>query len=455
MPDQPSILIVDDDPLVLESLKEYFSDQDYDINTTPELDEAVNILEESHYEVLLADVKLQDGNGFDLLEHVNKHNLATAVIMFTGYGCIEDAVQAIKMGAFDYLTKPISDEEVNLCVERALQHQKLLEENNQLRRQLNMSFQLENFVCQDDKMEQILDKVKVIAGTDSTVLLTGESGTGKTMVARAIHNNSPRAGEPFVEVNCGALPDTLLESELFGHVKGAFSGAVSNKTGKFEAADKGTVFLDEISVASQELQMKLLRVLESFKFEPVGSNDTREVDIRLILATNQDLQELVNKGDFREDLFYRINVMDIHLPPLRERPGDILPLARHFIKKHGVRATHNIQGISEKAARMLTSHHWPGNVRELENTIEKAVLLCSNERLEVEDLDMNVSDSGGGLLPSHDDMSLHEALKHVERKIILRTLDECNGNKKQTAKCLDINRTTLYNKLHEHELMES
>ena len=455
MPDQPRILIVDDDPLVLESLKEYFSDQNYTIKTTAKLDEAVDILDQTQYEVLLADVKLQDGNGFDLLEHVNQHNLATSVIMFTGYGCIEDAVQAIKMGAFDYLTKPISDEEVNLCVERALQHQKLLEENNQLRRQLNMSFQLDNFVCQDKKMKQVLDMVNGIAGTDSTVLLTGESGTGKTMVARAIHNNSPRSDEPFVEVNCGALPDTLLESELFGHVKGAFSGAVSNKTGKFEAADKGTVFLDEISVASQQLQMKLLRVLESFKFEPVGSNKTREVDVRLILATNQNLKEQVNKGEFREDLYYRINVMDIHLPPLRERTDDILPLARHFIKKHSARATHAIQGISEEAARMLTSYHWPGNVRELENTIEKAVLLCKNERLEAEDLDMNISETEADLLPAEEDLSLKEALKQVERKIILRTLDECDGNKKQAAERLDINRTTLYNKLHEHEIMES
>ena len=235
------------------------------------------------------------------------------------------------MGAFDYVTKPISDEEVKLSVERALQQQSLLEENRDLRQQLNMSYHLDNMVCRDPMMQRTLEMIRVVAGTDTTVLITGESGTGKTLAARAIHTHSQRAGFPFVEVGCGTLPDTLLESELFGHAKGSFSGAIANKRGKFEAANKGTIFLDEISIASPSLQMKLLRVLESFKFEPVGSNVTQEVNVRLILASNQDLADLVREGKFREDLYYRVNVMNVFLPPLRERREDIAPLANHFI----------------------------------------------------------------------------------------------------------------------------
>lgn len=455
MAEQTRVLVLDDEPIVLDSLREYLEIENHQVSTAQTLDEAVELLKNSKFQVALADVRLSQANGFDLLRYVNDNNLSTAVIMFTGYGTIEDAVRAIKMGAFDYVTKPISDEEVNLTVERALQHQRLLEENNRLRRQLNMSFQLDNFVCQDAKMERVLDMIRIIAGTDSTALITGESGTGKTLVARAIHMNSPRAGKPFLEVNCGALPDTLLESELFGHVKGAFSGAISSKRGKFEAADKGTIFLDEVSLASPSLQMKLLRVLESLEFEPVGSNDTRTVDVRIILATNRDLSELVKKGEFREDLYYRINVMDIHLPPLRERPADILPLAQHFIDKYQSRATRPVNGISEEAMHVLTGYSWPGNVRELENAIEKAVVLCREPYILPEDLDIDPDSTDGNPLAGDEILPLKEAMKKVERRFVRRALDACGGNRKETAELLDINRTTLYNKLHEHDLMDA
>lgn len=449
------LLVLDDDPIVLESLSEHLRMEGYEVSTANRLKQAKQMLNNYAYPVVLADVRLPEGDAFDLLDHINENNMPTSVIMFTGYGTISDAVRAIKEGAFDYVTKPLSDEDVNLAIERALKHQQLLEENNRLRRQLNMSFKMDNFVCHDEKMRRVLDMVKVIAGTGSTVLITGESGTGKTLVARAIHSNSPRSKGRFIEVNCGALPETLLESELFGHVKGAFSGATTNKHGKFEAADKGTIFLDEVSLASPSLQMKLLRVLESFEFEPVGSNDTRKVDVRIILATNKDLGELVEKGDFREDLYYRVNVMDIHLPPLRERPGDILPLARHFIEKHQSRATREIEGISEDAMRMLTSYDWPGNVRQLENAIEKAVVLCQGPYITPEDLDIQ-SKQSEDLLPQGDEiLPLKEAMKKVERKLILESLEKCDGNRKEAAKLLQINRTTLYNKLHEHDLMDA
>lgn len=454
MGEQTRVLVLDDEPIVLESLREYLEMENHQVSTAQTLEEAVELLKNGKFQVAVADVRLSQGNGFDLLRYVDDNNLSTAVIMFTGYGTIEDAVRAIKMGAFDYVTKPISDEEVNLTVERALQHQRLLEENNRLRRQLNMSFQLDNFVCQDAKMQRVLDMIRIIAGTDSTALITGESGTGKTLVARAIHMNSPRAGKPFVEVNCGALPDTLLESELFGHVKGAFSGAISSKRGKFEAADEGTVFLDEISLASPSFQMKLLRVLESFEFEPVGSNDTRKVDVRIILATNRDLGELVKKGDFREDLYYRINVMDIHLPPLRERPADILPLAQHFINKYQSRSTHPVKGISEEAMRLLSNHSWQGNVRELENAIEKAVILCREPYIMPEDLDFDPDRREEDPLAGDEILPLKEAMKKVEGRLVRQALGACDGNRKETAELLDINRTTLYNKLHEHDLMD-
>ena len=374
--DKIPVLVLEDDPIVLRSLTEFLGVEGYYVRSAQTLVEDMEFLERERFRVVMTDVRLPEGSGFDLLHRIRALSLSTAVIMLTGYGSIQDAVRAIKMGAFDYVTKPISDDEVNLTIERALQQQELLEENYRLREQLNMSYHLDNMVCRDPTMQRVMDMIKVVSGTDATILIAGESGTGKTMAARAIHTHSRRAGKPFVEVSCGSLPDTLLESELFGHVKGAFSGAVANKRGKFEVAHTGTIFLDEISNASPSLQMKLLRVLESFKFEPVGSNSTREVNVRVILATNKDLGELVKEQTFREDLYYRINVMNICLPPLRERPEDISPLAQHFVQKYRGEAIHPVDGISDDSMRILSDYDWPGNVRELENTVQRAVVLC-------------------------------------------------------------------------------
>lgn len=446
------LLILDDDPLVLKSLSEYLRLEGYDVTSADTLQSAKDHLQRDQFRVTLTDVRLPEGSGFDLLQHIKSSNLSTAVIMMTGYGSIEDAVRAIKMGAFDYVTKPLSDDEVKISIERALQQQSLLEENRRLRQELSMSFQLNNMICCDPKMKRMLDTVQVIAGTDTTVMMTGESGTGKTLAARAIHANSARAEYPFVEVSCGTLPDTLLESELFGHVRGSFSGAVANKRGKFEAAHKGTLFLDEISIASPSLQMKLLRVLESFKFEPVGSNETKEVDVRLILASNQDLSDLVKKGTFREDLFYRVNVMNIALPPLRERRADIPLLASHFLQKYRNEAIHDVEGISDQTMRILTQHDWPGNVRELENVIRRAVVLCRSKYIEPDDLPPKLNPAENEVMAEGDAAPLKDAMRQWERHLILEGLKRTSGNRKEAAKQLGINRTTLYNKMREYDI---
>ena len=448
------VLVLDDDPIVLGSLTEYLRVEGYDVTGVETLREGMALLERNTFRVVMTDVRLPEGSGFDLLKHVKALNLSAGVIMLTGYGTIQDAVRAIKMGAFDYVTKPISDEEVRLAIERALQQQALLEENRQLRHQLNMSYHLENIVCRDPKMKRVLDMVKVVASTDTTGLITGESGTGKTLIARAVHANSPRAAKSFIEVSCGALPDTLLESELFGHVKGSFSGAIANKHGKFEAAHNGTIFLDEISIGSPSLQMKLLRVLESFKFEPVGSNDTRKVNVRVILATNQNLGELVKKGEFREDLYYRINVINIYLPPLRDRPEDIPPLIRHFLEKYRNEALHPVDGISDEAMRILTDYGWPGNVRELENVIQRATVLCRSPHIMPEDLPPKLAPREEPLLPEGKVLPLKEAMSRWERRLIIEGLKSAGGNRKATAQRLGINRTTLYNKMREYEITE-
>ncbi len=450
-----SLMVLDDDPIVLKSLSEYLRLEGYHVSSASTLDEALELMKQRPFRVILTDVRLPEGSGFDVLEQVKAMNLATAVILLTGYGTIEDAVRAIKMGAFDYVTKPIADEEVKLAIERAVQQQELLEENQRLRQQLNMSYHLENMVCRDQAMRRVLDTIKVVAGTDTTVLITGESGTGKTLAARAIHSNSSRADKPFVEVSCGTLPDTLLESELFGHIKGSFSGAIANKRGKFMAADQGTLFLDEISIASPSLQMKLLRVLESFKFEPVGSNETHEVDVRLILATNQELGTLVKQNEFREDLYYRINVMNIFLPPLRDRREDIAPLAMHFLNKYRPEALHVVDGISDEAMRILSEYDYPGNVRELENILRRAMVLCRNSYIMPEDLPIKKPEVERPVVSDREVLPLKEAMRKWERQLLIEGLHATGGNRKETAKRLGINRTTLYNKMRDHEITEA
>ena len=442
------ILVVDDDEFVLGSLSEFLRLEGYAVATARNYAEAMVQLAASEFQVVVADVAMPEVDGLELLKTVRNRYPETAVIMVTGYGSIESAVEAIKRGAFDYMTKPIRDEKVKLVVSRALQQQALTAENRSLRRQLAERYSIENVIGRDYKMLKVFDLIEAVADTPTTVLLTGESGTGKSMIARAVHQRSNRRDKPFVEVACGALPETLLESELFGHVRGSFTGAVGDKAGKFKQADGGTIFLDEISTATPALQVKLLRVLQDFEFEPVGGSKTQRADVRCILASNQDLGEAVRRGAFRQDLYYRVNVVTIDLPPLRERLGDIPVLAEHFLRRHCERTGRRVLGFQPDAIRRLQMFDWPGNVRQLENVIERAVILTKNAYLTVDDLPEEIralasaNGNGNGLV-----VPLKRALQMPEKEIILRALRVHQGSRQATAESLGINRTTLYKKM--------
>src|SRR5687768_13280213 len=360
-PHKPRLLILDEDRIILQSLAQFLRREGYEVKTSDNPDGAMNHLDAGQTELLLADVNMPGVQASDFLRDVRRRFPHVVVIVITGYGSIEGAVEATKMGAFDYLTKPIVDDEIRVVVEKAVRQQSLLFENQTLKQQLDLRFGLENIVGHDYKMLKIFDLVGAVADSRTTALMTGESGTGKSLLARAIHHRSPRRDKPFVEVSCGALPETLLESELFGHVKGAFTGAIADKQGRFMAADGGTIFLDEINSASPAFQVKLLRVLQERTFEPVGSSESRTVDVRVVLATNVDLAQLVTEKTFRQDLYYRVNVLNVRLPPLRERPGDITLLATHFLRRFCKEAGREIIGFSDTAMAALHRYAWPGN----------------------------------------------------------------------------------------------
>jgi len=451
------LLVVDDDSLIRRSLSLVLRREGYAVDEAASGEDALRALEGDGIDLVITDFNMPVVDGMQLLREIHARRPELPVILVTGYGTVEQAVEAMKSGAYDYVSKPIIDDEMKMVIRRALEERTLRDENSQLRKRLDMRFGYDAIVGRDHRMQRIYDTIESVAPTKATVLVTGESGTGKTLIARALHHNSTRRDEAFVEVNCGALPETLLESELFGHKRGAFTGAHADKQGKFAAANRGTIFLDEITNASPLLQMKLLRILQDKEFEPVGGNETQRVDVRVVLATNLDLAKEVEKGNFRRDLYYRINVVAITMPPLRERVSDIPLLAEHFLGSFSKENGKRIGALAPETVDLLLRYGWPGNVRELENCVERAVVLTRNATIQPEDLPPTLRQEAseappplesGGIVP------LKQALEDPERRIIENALRLNGGNRQETAKALDINRTTLFNKMRKYDLLE-
>jgi DNA-binding NtrC family response regulator len=450
------ILVVDDDSLIRKSLFETLSFEGYEVITASDGAEALVKMEQEPVNVAITDIKMPNMDGLQFLKEVKAKYPDTSVILVTGYGSIETAVDAMRMGAADYVTKPILDSEIKITIRKIFDRQKLVKENEDLRKQLTLRYQFHNLVGQDHKMQQIYDIIETIAESDVTILIRGESGTGKRLIAKAIHFNSLRKDKPFIEVSCGALPASLLESELFGHIRGAFTTAIRDRMGRFELANGGTILLDDIDCFTTDLQVKLLRVLQEREFERVGSTKTLKADVRIIAATNRDLEEAIRKKAFREDLYYRVNVVSIEIPPLRDRVKDIPILCEHFLSKSCESTGKRIRKINEKAMELMMKYPWPGNVRELENAIERAVILAKTNEMMPEDLPeplMAMKETVKfQIRPGNG--SLKEALKIPEKQVILNALAQNNWNRKKVAQMLEINRTTLYNKMKEYGLMK-
>ena len=446
------ILIVDDEGRNREFLKEFLEVEGFDVETAKDGREAIEILEKMDFDLVLTDLRMPRADGLAVLEGLRRINPQTVAIVFTGFGSIDTAVKAVKLGAYDYITKPLKMEEITLVIQRALEHRKLSLENEMLRRQLKRKYKFDNIVGDSEGMQAVFRLVEKIANTDSTVLIYGESGTGKELIARAIHFNSDRRERPLIPVNCGAIPEELLESELFGHEQGAFTGATRTRIGRFELGNGGSIFLDEIGDMSPALQVKILRVLQEHEFERVGGMKTIKVDIRVIAATNKDLERNVADGKFREDLFYRLNVIPIQLPPLRERPTDLPLLVNHFVQMYNAKNSHNISGASGEVMELLTSYEWPGNVRELENMIERIVILKGEGIIEPDDLSDKILASDSRTLHPRiripeNGISFNTAVTEFERELILQALNRTNWVKNKAAKLLNLNRTTLVEKM--------
>lgn len=442
-PMKKRILIVDDSGTTLEVLQRNLTAAGYRVFTAPGVAEAVKILEGAVLDLVITDLKMPKVSGLDLVRHVRENFKDTEVMMITGYPSIEGAVNAIKTGAEEFLAKPFTDEELFSAVQRALDKLKLRRSGQMTAGHVVPAHK--GFIGDSKAMQDVFVAIGKVASTSATVLITGESGTGKELAARAIHYGGPRSSAPFVPVNCGGIPEALLESELFGHVKGAFTGADESRAGFFHAADGGTIFLDEVSDMSLAMQVKLLRVLQDKEVCMVGSSRSRKVDVRILAATNRDLQGLVRKGLFREDLFYRLNVITIFIPPLRERGDDILLLARHFVTKFAAESGQSPLRFSDKALQSLSSYNWPGNVRELENVIQRLVVMTDGDVIEVPDLPTLMRFS------ALRELGLKRTLAEVEAEYISNVLSSVDGNKTLAAQILRINRKTLREKLRKIE----
>jgi two-component system response regulator AtoC len=437
------ILVVDDETIVRESLRDWLADAGYEVFTAEDGRRALEVLEKEKPGIMIADLVMPGMDGIELMKRAKGQQPKIEVIIITAYASIPTAITAMKEGAYDYIEKPFCPEKAELLVQKLAEHQRLVEENLSLRQKLEDRYRFENIIAKSSKMQRVIEIIKVVAKSNATVLITGESGTGKELVARAIHSQSHRRNKPFVAVSCAALPESLLESELFGHEKGSFTGAYAQKKGKFEFANGGTLFLDEVGEMSANIQVHLLRVLEEKEFTRVGGNEPIKVDVRVVSATNKDLRKAIERQEFREDLYYRLNVVNIELPPLRERKEDVPLLAEHFLHKFAAENQKEITGFSPEAIELVLDYDWPGNVRELENAIERAVILAKDSIITVDSLPQE------NLSPAFS-AGPKESLKEVEKGHIQNVLRETGENYSEAARILGISRMTLYNKAKEY-----
>lgn len=452
-----SILVVDDNPAIIKLMAKILKANDYEVSTAVGGESGIKKLEKNDYDLVFTDLMMPDISGMEVLEHVISKSPKTMCIILTAHGTIKSSVDAIKKGAFDYITKPVSPSELLVVVEKALKFKNLEEENIRLKKELRGKYNYTNLVGTSKAIKKIYDLIEKVADTDGTVLITGASGTGKELIARAIHYTSNRSEKPMVVVSCGAIPEALLESELFGHEKGAFTGAFKRRIGRFEMATGGTIFLDEIGETSPALQVKLLRVLQEQKFERVGGTKTIHVDLRIIAATNKNLTTAINNETFREDLYYRLNVIPIKVPSLKKRKSDIPLLLDFFLKKFQRGKEKRVTGFLPVAMDAMIVHDWPGNVRELENVVKRLTILCENQVVSFDDLPETIQEKRRSVQSSdqvimEQDLNFHEAVKDYEKKIILEALEKSNWVKSKAAKLLNINRTTLVAKIKKQNI---
>lgn len=446
------ILVVDDEIDARELMQELFESKGYLSDTAKHGLDALNKIRESEPDIVISDIRMPEMDGMQLLEILSKNYSHIPVMMVTAHGTIETAVEAMKMGAKDYILKPLSLDEILIKVENIAQMRNLVRENEYLRKKLESRFDFKNIIGKSEKITTLFKMIRDIAPTNTTVLIQGENGTGKELIANAIHFNSPNVKKPFIKLNCGVLAESLLESELFGHVKGAFTGAIKDKIGRFEMANGGTLFMDEIGDITPNMQVKLLRVLQEGEFERVGGIETLKVDVRIVAATNKNLEEEIKQNKFRQDLYYRLNVIPIHVPALRERQDDIKLLVEHFLAKFNAIYNKNISPLNEKIMQVLEGYEWPGNIRELENVIERAVVLNKSNKLVLDDFPEKIYGRQKTTVEFSEEDGLTQAVNEYERALLISELKKNNGNKLQTASKLKINRGTFMSKLKKYNI---
>ena len=451
--DNIPILVVDDEENLRHMLQVLLSRQGYQVDLATNGEEALKMALSTEYDFILSDIKMPVMDGAEFLKKAFSEGIKSTIIMMSAYGTMDTAIECMKQGAYDYISKPFKNDEILLVLQKAAERERLKAENRRLKEELKREFSFSNIVSRNPRMMEIFELIRKVSDFKTTVLIMGESGTGKELIARALHYQSRRKNASFVAVNCGAIPHTLLESELFGHLRGAFTDASTDKTGLFEQAHGGTLFLDEIGEMPLSLQVKLLRVLQDEEIRPVGSSTVKKVDVRVISATSKQLEQEITEGRFREDLYFRLNVLGIILPPLRERTEDIPLLVDHFLAKFGVMFGKEEVRLSQDALRTLVGYHWPGNVRELENCIERGLLLCEGNQLDVESLPDNLrgkSNGGASVCIPSDSLSIKKAEEILERDFIRRALQKTGGNRTHAARLLEISHRSLLYKLKEY-----